>query len=113
MMRFAIFALAFALPLIAQVHPRAAPKAPNPKALENVRVQVVRVLPDAAVVDVMDPRRAGSRVVFDLSGRLVILESGPKAAVGDRFDVWARETGTRDYEGQPLRKYTVTKSQRI
>lgn len=93
-------------------------------------VEITRVLSDCLVAELIEFRSssAGSgaagngggtstrtRVVN--TGRMVVLTPAGKCAVGDRFDVNAREEGTKVVAGtsddQPLRQYRVLKATRL
>jgi hypothetical protein len=82
---------------------------PGPQ-LQNTRVEVVRVLRDALVVDLLVERTQGFGTVWARSGLLVVLFPGTKAAIGDRYDIWAREDGTREVDAAPLKAYRVSKA---
>ena len=96
--------------LAATVLSASAATSPGPQ-LQNTRVEVVRVLRDALVVDLLVQRRESSATVWARSGRLVVLIPGTNATIGDRYDVWAREDGTREVDTSPLKAYRVSKAQ--
>lgn len=97
----------------------AADKKPEGQQVRLV-VTVERVRPDSLVV------RIGSYAVVKDGGRLAsnseregkraVLTPGGKCAVGDSFEVFAREDGIQPEPGygkDPLRRYAVVKAKRL
>ncbi len=82
---------------------------PGPQ-LQNTRVEVVRVLRDALVVDLLGQRTEGVGTVWARSDRLVVLVRGTNSAIGYRYDVWAREDRTREVDAAPLNADRVSKA---
>lgn len=106
---------------------QSAPKGPTGTTFD---AEVVQVFPDGLLVEKLRTRYVSSgpggngsgggtstRSFTSRTGQFAFLVPGTKCALGDRFYVEARESGTKlvDVEGkgeQPVRRYVVTKARR-
>lgn len=93
--------------------------APSPAAKVFLAVTVERVAATHLIVWVdrysVELPNGYQQTRRDRAHSLAVLVPGTKCAIGDRFDVWAREDGTITEPAvgnQPLRKFVVTSAKR-